>query len=180
VLGRHVDAFEDFGGLNHSSRPQFALEHSEVTVFKSVATPQLCGDLVQELLDNLFHNHSFLARPIAGTRPRGKDADEDNHLEADLLADPKERAEHNMRVDLARNDVGIVAKPGTVELKDLMSVEPYSHVMHIVSSVTGELQEGMTAFDALRASLPVGTVSGAPKIGVMQILDEMERTRRGP
>ena len=119
-------------------------------------------------------------RPIAGTRPRGKDAAEDNHLEADLLADPKERAEHIMLVDLARNDVGIVAKPGTVELKDLMSVERYSHVMHIVSNVTGELQEGMTAFDALRASLPVGTVSGAPKIRAMQIIDEMERTRRGP
>jgi hypothetical protein len=94
VLGRHVDAFEDFGVLSHSSRPQFALEYSEVTVFKSVATPQLCGDLVQELLDNLFHTHSFLVRPIAGTRPRGKDADEDSHLKADLLADPKERAEH--------------------------------------------------------------------------------------
>jgi len=94
VLGRHVDAFEGLGVLSHSSRPQFALEHSEVTVFKSVATPQLCGDLVPELLDNLFHNHSFSARSIAGTRPRGKDADEDNHLEADLLADPKERAEY--------------------------------------------------------------------------------------
>ena len=94
VLGRHVDSFENFGVLNHSSRPQFALEHPEIAEFNTVTTPQLCGDFVQELLDNLFHSHSFLARPIAGTRPRGKDADEDNHLGADLLADPKERAEH--------------------------------------------------------------------------------------
>ena len=119
-------------------------------------------------------------RPLAGTRPRGKTPEEDRILEAELLADPKERAEHIMLVDLARNDVGIVAEPKTIELSDVMTVERYSHVMHIVSDVKGTLAEGMTAFDALRAALPVGTVSGAPKIRAMEIIDEFEPTRRGP
>ena len=119
-------------------------------------------------------------RPLAGTRPRGKDEAQDEALEAELLADPKERAEHIMLVDLARNDVGRVAEPRSVELSDVMAVERYSHVMHIVSDVKGKLAEGMTAFDALRTALPVGTVSGAPKIRAMQIIDEFEPTRRGP
>ena len=119
-------------------------------------------------------------RPLAGTRPRGLTDEEDRALEAELLNDPKERAEHIMLVDLARNDVGIVAEPKTVELSDLMTVERYSHVMHIVSDVKGTLAEGKTAFDALRAALPVGTVSGAPKIRAMEIIDEFEPTRRGP
>jgi anthranilate synthase component 1 len=119
-------------------------------------------------------------RPLAGTRPRGKTDEEDRALEQELLADPKERAEHIMLVDLARNDVGRVARPGSVKLADVMSVERYSHVMHIVSDVKGELAEGFTAFDALKAALPVGTVSGAPKIRAMEIIDEMEPTRRGP
>ena len=119
-------------------------------------------------------------RPLAGTRRRGATPEEDDALEAELLADPKERAEHIMLVDLARNDVGRVAQPKTIELSDLMAVERYSHVMHIVSDVKGKLAEGMTAFDALRAALPVGTVSGAPKIRAMEIIDEFERTRRGP
>ncbi len=119
-------------------------------------------------------------RPLAGTRVRGKTEAEDRALEVELLADPKERAEHIMLVDLARNDVGRVAEAKTVALKDVMSVERYSHVMHIVSEVTGRLEEGMTAFDALRAALPVGTVSGAPKIRAMEIIDELEPTRRGP
>ena len=120
------------------------------------------------------------SRPLAGTRPRGKSDQEDKDLEAELLADPKERAEHIMLVDLARNDVGRVAEPKSIELSDLMTVERYSHVMHIVSDVKGKLAEGMTAFDALRAALPVGTVSGAPKIRAMEIIDEFETTRRGP
>ena len=120
------------------------------------------------------------SRPLAGTRPRGKSDQEDKALEAELLADPKERAEHIMLVDLARNDVGRVAEPKSIELSDLMTVERYSHVMHIVSDVKGKLADGMTAFDALRASLPVGTVSGAPKIRAMEIIDEFETTRRGP
>jgi anthranilate synthase component 1 len=119
-------------------------------------------------------------RPLAGTRPRGATEEKDRALEAELLADPKERAEHIMLVDLARNDVGRVARPGTIQLTDVMAVERYSHVMHIVSDVQGRLAEGMTAFDALRAALPVGTVSGAPKIRAMQIIDELEPTRRGP
>ena len=119
-------------------------------------------------------------RPLAGTRKRGKTEEEDRALEAELLADPKERAEHIMLVDLARNDVGIVAEPKTIELSDVMTVERYSHVMHIVSDVKGKLAEGKTAFDALRAALPVGTVSGAPKIRAMEIIDEFEPTRRGP
>ncbi len=119
-------------------------------------------------------------RPLAGTRPRGKTEEEDEALEAELLADPKERAEHIMLVDLARNDVGRVAQPGSIDLSDMMTVERYSHVMHIVSNVTGRLAEGQTAFDALRTSLPVGTVSGAPKIRAMEIIDEFEPTRRGP
>ncbi len=119
-------------------------------------------------------------RPLAGTRRRGHTEEEDLALEAELLADPKERAEHIMLVDLARNDVGRVAEPTSIELSDVMSVERYSHVMHIVSDVQGKLAEGMTAFDALRATLPVGTVSGAPKIRAMEIIDEFEPTRRGP
>ncbi|MEP0845163.1 MAG: anthranilate synthase component I [Phycisphaerae bacterium] len=119
-------------------------------------------------------------RPLAGTRRRGKTEEEDRALEAELLADPKERAEHIMLVDLGRNDVGRVAEAGTVELTDVMTVERYSHVMHISSNVRGKLATGKTAFDALRAALPVGTVSGAPKVRAMQIIDEFEPTRRGP
>ena len=119
-------------------------------------------------------------RPLAGTRRRGETDEEDQALEAELLADPKERAEHIMLVDLARNDVGIVAEPGTIALSEVMTVERYSHVMHIVSDVQGRLAEGKSAFDALRATLPVGTVSGAPKIRAMEIIDEFEPTRRGP
>ena len=119
-------------------------------------------------------------RPLAGTRPRGKTPEQDQALADELLADEKERAEHIMLVDLARNDVGRVAEPNSIQLSDLMKIERYSHVMHIVSDVQGKLAEGMTAFDALRAALPVGTVSGAPKIRAMEIIDEFEPTRRGP
>jgi anthranilate synthase component 1 len=119
-------------------------------------------------------------RPLAGTRPRGADDAKDQALEKELLADPKERAEHIMLVDLHRNDIGRVCKIGSVVVDECMVVERYSHVMHISSNVTGVLEEGKTAFDALRVSLPVGTVSGAPKIRAMQIIDEVEPTRRGP
>src|SRR4029078_12737582 len=113
-------------------------------------------------------------RPLAGTRRRGRDDAEDKRLAAELLADPKERAEHVMLVDLGRNDVGRVAKYGSVELSDVMVIERYSHVMHITSNVTGRLEEGKSALEALRASLPAGTVSGAPKVRAMQIIDELE------
>ncbi len=119
-------------------------------------------------------------RPLAGTRPRGKTPKEDQELAAELLADPKERAEHVMLVDLGRNDVGRVAKYGTVELSDVMVVERYSHVMHISSNVQCQLRDGMHAMDALKACLPAGTVSGAPKVRAMEIIDEIEPNRRGP
>jgi anthranilate synthase component I len=118
-------------------------------------------------------------RPIAGTRRRGANEREDQALEQELLADPKELAEHIMLVDLGRNDVGRVAKIGSVKVTELMTVERYSHVMHIVSNVVGELKDGMNAFDAFRATFPQGTVSGAPKIRAMEIIDELEPVRRG-
>ncbi len=118
-------------------------------------------------------------RPIAGTRQRGADEAEDMRLERELLGDPKERAEHVMLVDLGRNDVGRVATIGSVEVTELMVVERYSHVMHIVSNVRGQLREGCDAFDAFRATFPQGTVSGAPKIRAMEIIDELEPARRG-
>jgi anthranilate synthase component 1 len=119
-------------------------------------------------------------RPLAGTRRRGATPEEDAALERELLADAKERAEHIMLVDLGRNDVGQVAEPGTIRLPRVMEVERYSHVMHISSTVTGELRQGLDCWDALRAALPVGTISGAPKIRAMQIIDELEPVRRGP
>jgi len=119
-------------------------------------------------------------RPLAGTRRRGATEEEDQRLAEELLADPKERAEHVMLVDLGRNDVGRVAAYRTVQVSDVMTIERYSHVMHITSNVTGQLAAGKTAFDALRACLPAGTVSGAPKVRAMQIIDELEPHRRGP
>jgi anthranilate synthase component 1 len=140
------------------------------------------GDVVigasPEVLVRL-ENGRVALRPIAGTRPRGKDSSEDRQLAEELLADPKERAEHVMLVDLGRNDVGRVATLGTVEVTDLMVVEYYSHVMHLVSHVEGDLASGLDMFDVLRASFPAGTVSGAPKVRAMEIIDELEPSRRG-
>jgi anthranilate synthase component I len=119
-------------------------------------------------------------RPIAGTRRRGKTPEEDATLEKELLADPKERAEHVMLVDLARNDIGRVCDFGSVRVKDLMIIERYSHVMHIVSQVEGKLSADKTLYDLMRATFPAGTVSGAPKIRAMQIISELEQTTRGP
>ena len=119
-------------------------------------------------------------RPLAGTRPRGKTPAEDARLEAELRNDEKERAEHIMLVDLGRNDVGRVSVPGTVKVSELMEVERYSHVMHLVTNVQGELRADMTPFDALRACFPAGTVSGAPKIRAMEIIAELEPDKRGP
>ncbi len=118
-------------------------------------------------------------RPIAGTRPRGKTPEEDLALEKELQADPKERAEHVMLIDLARNDIGRIAQTGTVEVTEQMVVERYSHVMHLVSNVDGLLKQGLTALDVLRASFPAGTLTGAPKIRAMEIIDELEPTKRG-
>jgi len=119
-------------------------------------------------------------RPIAGTRRRGKTEDEDKALEKELLADPKERAEHVMLVDLARNDIGRVCDFGSVQVKELMTIERYSHVMHIVTQVEGKLSADKTVYDLMRATFPAGTVSGAPKIRAMQIISELEQTARGP
>lgn len=119
-------------------------------------------------------------RPLAGTRRRGRTPEDDLAMERDLLNDPKEISEHAMLVDLGRNDVGVVAQPGTIELSELMQIERYSHVMHISSTVTGVIRDGLDCWDALRAALPVGTISGAPKVRAMQIIDELEKVRRGP
>jgi anthranilate synthase component 1 len=127
-----------------------------------------------------LEGRTVTSRPLAGTRPRGRNEAEDRGYEAELLADPKERAEHVMLVDLGRNDLGRVCTPGSVEVTELMAVERYSHVMHICSNVIGQLAPDKTALDALRCVLPVGTVSGAPKIRAMEIIDEMETVRRGP
>ncbi len=123
---------------------------------------------------------TITVRPIAGTRPRGRDSTHDRQLEEDLLSDQKELAEHRMLVDLGRNDVGRVARYGTVEVPELMVIERYSHVMHLCSQVEGDLRDGLGAMDVLRASFPAGTVSGAPKIRAMEIIEELEPVRRGP
>jgi anthranilate synthase component 1 len=123
---------------------------------------------------------TITVRPIAGTRPRGANPTEERALAEDLLADRKELAEHRMLVDLGRNDVGRVAEYGTVTVPDLMVVERYSHVMHIVSQVEGRIREGLGAIDVFRACFPAGTVSGAPKVRAMEIIDELEPVRRGP
>ncbi len=132
-----------------------------------------------EILVRLEDNH-IVYRPIAGTRPRGKTPEEDQKLEEELLADPKERAEHIMLVDLGRNDVGRVAGIGTVRVPELFTVERYSHVMHIVSQVEGELAPGQDNISLLKSTFPAGTVTGAPKVRAMEIIEELEPTRRGP
>jgi anthranilate synthase component 1 len=131
-----------------------------------------------EALVKVEDGHAMV-HPIAGTRPRGATPQEDQALADELMADPKERAEHLMLVDLGRNDLGRVCEPGSVEVVDFMSIERYSHVMHIVSTVTGQVAEGRTAFDVLTACFPAGTLSGAPKPRAMQIIDELEPSRRG-
>jgi anthranilate synthase component 1 len=132
-------------------------------------------ELLVRVEDGIVSNH-----PIAGTRGRGKDNSEDKALEKDLKHDEKERAEHVMLVDLARNDVGRISEPGTVQVTQFMDIERYSHVIHLVSHVQGKLKKGLTQYDALRACFPAGTVSGAPKIRAMEIIAELEPDKRGP
>ncbi|MCU0960030.1 MAG: anthranilate synthase component I [Pirellulaceae bacterium] len=167
----HCDPFEIYRTLRivNPSPFMFFLRAPGVTLVGS--SPEIMCRVV---------DRKVTVRPLAGTRKRGADEDEDRRLADELLADPKERAEHVMLVDLGRNDVGRVAQYGTVELSDVMVIERYSHVMHITSNVTGLLSDGKDAFDALRACLPAGTVSGAPKVRAMQIIDELEPHRRGP
>jgi anthranilate synthase component 1 len=125
-------------------------------------------------------NRELMTKPIAGTRKRGATLTEDARLARELLADSKEKAEHIMLVDLARNDLGRVAKPGSVEVVDYMNVEKFSHVMHIVSTIKAELEDGRDVFDIIRATFPAGTLSGAPKIRAMEIISEIEHCHRGP
>ncbi len=166
-----ASTFGVYRALRHvnPSPYMFYLELGETTLIG--ASPEI---LVTE------DNRIVRTRPLAGTRRRGTSPEEDALLEAELLADPKDRSEHIMLVDLHRNDIGRVCEYGTVEVDELMVVEKYSHVMHIVSNVVGKLRDDKTAFDLLRASFPAGTLSGAPKVRAMQIIDEVEPTRRGP
>jgi anthranilate synthase component 1 len=144
------------------------------------SSPEILCRVRAEPADGPEPRYRVTNRPLAGTRRRGRDPAEDAALERELLADPKERAEHIMLVDLGRNDVGVVSEPGTVSLDACMQVERYSHVMHISSTVSGRLRPGLDCWDALRAALPAGTISGAPKVRAMQIIDELEPVRRGP
>ena len=153
-----------------------SLNPSPYMYFLDLDDHQIAGSS-PEILARL-ENQQVTVRPIAGTRRRGLDEQEDKRLEQDLLDDPKEIAEHLMLIDLGRNDVGRVAKTGTVELTQKMVVERYSHVMHITSNVVGHLREGLSAIDVLRATLPAGTLSGAPKIRAMEIIDELEQEKR--
>ena len=168
LRGRPFDLYRALRTLNPSPYLYF-LEMDDVTLVGS--SPEVLVRLEDEVVT---------VRPIAGTRPRGKTPEEDRQLADDLRADEKELAEHRMLVDLGRNDVGRVAKYGSVHVPDLMIVEKYSHVMHIVSQVEGTLAEDRTAIDVFRACFPAGTLSGAPKIRAMEIIDELETTRRGP
>jgi anthranilate synthase component 1 len=153
-----------------------ALNPSPYMYFIDLGDTQIIGSSPEVLVR--VQDREVTVRPIAGTRWRGDTPEEDQRLEEELLADPKERAEHLMLIDLGRNDVGRVAKTGTVDVSDMMVIERYSHVMHIVSEVNGELKKGMTATDAIRSAFPAGTLSGAPKIRAMEIINELEPMRR--
>ncbi len=165
------DAFDVYRALRlvNPSPFMFFVKSGDVTIAGS--SPELMSRV---------RDGKVTSRPIAGTRRRGVDGDEDQHLEEELLADPKERAEHVMLVDLARNDLGRVCEFGSVVVDELMVIERFSHVMHIVSGVSGTLRRGMGPVDVLRATFPHGTVSGAPKVRAMEIIDELEPTARGP
>ncbi len=154
-----------------------SLNPSPYMFFLDLGDHQVAGSS-PEILTRLEEGE-VTVRPIAGTRKRGRSEEEDRALEAELLADPKERAEHLMLIDLGRNDVGRISETGSVKVTEEMVVERYSHVMHIVSNVTGRLKPGLTAMDALRATFPAGTVSGAPKIRALEIIDELEPVKRG-
>jgi len=166
-----VDAFSIYRGLR-------AINPSPYMFFLDFEDFEIAGASPETLVT--VTGRSVRQRPIAGTRPRADSVEQDLEQARGLLTDPKERAEHVMLVDLGRNDLGRVCEYGSVRVDELMAVETYSHVMHIVSQVSGTLRDGVTPMDALRASLPVGTLSGAPKIRAMQIIDELEPAGRGP
>ncbi len=165
-----VEAFSIYRGLR-------AVNPSPYMYFLDFGDFEVAGASPEPLIT--VSGRQVSTRPIAGTRPRGVTAEEDRRMAEELLADPKERAEHVMLVDLGRNDLGRVCEYGSVEVADFMAVENYSHVMHIVSSVTGTLRPEVGALDALRSVLPAGTLSGAPKVRAMQIIDELEPVKRG-
>jgi len=165
-----VEAFSIYRGLR-------TVNPSPYMYFLEFGDFQIAGASPEPLLK--VTGRRVETRPIAGTYPRGDDEEEDRRRAEELLADPKERAEHVMLVDLGRNDLGRVSEYGSVEVEDLMAVETYSHVLHIVSQVSGTLRDDVTAMDALRATLPAGTLSGAPKVRAMQIIDEVEPHKRG-
>jgi anthranilate synthase component I len=166
-----VDAFSIYRGLR-------AINPSPYMYFLDFEDFEIAGASPEALVT--VTGRTVRQRPIAGTRPRADSVEQDLERGRELLADPKERAEHVMLVDLGRNDLGRVCEYGSVKVDELMGVETYSHVMHIVSSVSGTLSPGVSPMDALRASLPAGTLSGAPKIRAMQIIDELEPVGRGP
>ncbi|MEJ6627868.1 MAG: anthranilate synthase component I [Ilumatobacteraceae bacterium] len=167
----NADPFDVYRVLRqvNPSPYMYYVKHPELTIVGSSPEP-----LVQ------LRDGKVISRPIAGTRKRGSDEEHDRKLAAELKENPKEIAEHVMLVDLARNDVGRVAKFGTMNVDEFMSLERYSHVMHLTSQVSGELREGLGPIDVLRATLPAGTVSGAPKVRAMEIIDELEPVKRGP
>ncbi|HUE26738.1 MAG TPA: anthranilate synthase component I [Solirubrobacteraceae bacterium] len=165
-----VEAFSIYRGLR-------AVNPSPYMYFLDFGDFEIAGASPEPLIT--VSGREVATRPIAGTRPRGATAEEDRAMAEELLADPKERAEHVMLVDLGRNDLGRVCEYGSVQVEDFMAVENYSHVMHIVSSVVGRLRAGVGALDALRSVLPAGTLSGAPKVRAMQIIDELEPVKRG-
>jgi len=148
------------------------------TVKRSIVSHNLIGSSPEVMVR--VENGIAELRPIAGTRKRGRTEQEDRRLADELLKDPKERAEHVMLVDLGRNDLGRVARVGSVQVNQFMTVERYSHVMHLVSNVQSQLAEGRDSFDVMRAVFPAGTLSGAPKVRAMEIIDELERSPRGP
>ena len=171
-LARQTDAhpFQIYRALRNVN-PSPYMYYLNLDDFQIVgASPEMLVQVVDGVVSTV---------PIAGTRPRGKTPAEDDDLERELSTDEKERAEHIMLLDLGRNDLGRVSKPGTVQVMDVMKVERYSHVMHLVSTVSGKLAAGCTAFDAMRACFPAGTVTGAPKIRAMEIIAELERDKRG-
>jgi anthranilate synthase component 1 len=165
-----VEAFSLYRGLR-------AVNPSPYMYFLEFGDFQIAGASPEPLVR--VHDGIVETRPIAGTSPRGKSAEEDRRLAERLINDPKERAEHVMLVDLGRNDLGRVCEYGSVSVDELMTIETYSHVLHIVSKVTGKLREDVSAMDVLRSSLPAGTLSGAPKVRAMQIIDELEPVKRG-
>jgi anthranilate synthase component 1 len=177
LLSRRIDVAHDFPSES-LYRALRALNPSPYMYHLVLDGVELVGSS-PELLVRVAEGR-VTVRPIAGTRPRGATVPEDERLAAELLADEKERAEHVMLVDLGRNDVGRVARYGTVAVTELMRIERYSHVLHIVSQVEGQLRDGVTGLDVFRATFPAGTMTGAPKVRAMEIIDEMEPERRGP